>query len=75
MKPVCVECKKEMFCKLTGALIRTAFQYYYSGDIFECPKCHRRIVNGFGNGFDSVKDRPNVDLWGGEQLNLAMESD
>lgn len=50
MRPVCVACECEMKCTLTGALIRINPNYFYAGDMFECPICENSIITGMSNG-------------------------
>lgn len=57
MRPVCVDCNVEMHCKRNGAIVRANFQHYYSGDMYRCPVCNKRIIAGFGGSFHSEKIR------------------
>jgi len=46
MRPVCVPCGVEMYCKKNGVLVKISESSYYSGDKYECPCCgHEAIVN------------------------------
>lgn len=51
MKPVCVECLVEMKPEKNGVYIelRTPQPYQiWSGDMWKCPNCKRKVVSGYG---------------------------
>jgi len=59
MRPVCCSCSCEMKCVLTGALVRINPNYFYAGDMFECPICENTIITGFSTGH-YIEDPENV---------------
>ena len=52
IRPFCIKCKKEMFCKENGALL--LFEYStgaeaYLGDIYQCENCGNCVILDFGD--------------------------
>jgi len=45
---VCVECKIKMTCVENGHGVRFGLSHVYPGDRYQCPKCHREIINTIG---------------------------
>ena len=50
---ICVKCKKEMYCKKNGVIVRWRGYYCRSGDKFKCPECKSEIITGFGAAFEN----------------------
>jgi len=61
MRPVCIECCREMAIKKNGVVIIAAENHYYSGDLYECKRCLKEVVNACGNGW-SLRDSKRLDL-------------
>lgn len=50
MKAICVQCKIEMKCKKNEVTVaRVGSCNFRYGDLWECPKCKKEIVIGFGS--------------------------
>ena len=55
---ICAKCKVEMRCVKNGIIVRFGEDCCYSGDAYECPDCHAKIVTGFGERFYSTRPWP-----------------
>ena len=55
MRPVCVQCKKEMCCSKTGAYV-SHDNRIWSGDQFRCDSCGAEVVINFGTAFIRDED-------------------
>lgn len=42
---VCVECKQKMTCVKNGKGVRFGHAHVYPGDMYECPKCGKQVIN------------------------------
>jgi hypothetical protein len=64
--PVCVSCKREMYCaknevKVRDKVEKGAPSIVREGDLFECDLCHRQIIIGFGRGILFNSGGPSYD--------------
>ena len=51
LRPYCVNCKTRFQAKKNGYLIPYTKNSTQSGDLWECPNCGVKIVEGFGKPF------------------------
>ena len=54
-RPICVECLVEMTCFKND--IEASFNdvAFYSGDVYKCKECGKKVLVGFGDRYDSSR--------------------
>lgn len=68
MRPVCVQCRKEMYCSRTGAYV-SHDNRIWAGDQFRCDWCGAEVIVNFGQCFirdEDVTYRGIVELGGSD---------
>lgn len=60
MRPICVECKREMLPGINEFLVKDKAvgkfpSTYHYGDLYECSICGAQVVVGFGKGLTEAE--------------------
>jgi len=58
---ICAVCKKEMYCKKNGMIIRYGATHCYAGDKYRCRECGAEVIICNDNFFQSETE-PSTEL-------------
>lgn len=57
-RPYCTPCQLRMTCVRNGYRLDLGGGVVQYGDLFECSRCHARVVAGFGEPHEEIEHKP-----------------
>lgn len=57
-RPYCTPCQLRMMCVRNGYRLELGGGVVQYGDLFECTRCHARVVAGWGEPHEEIEHKP-----------------